>query len=172
MTGREGAGHRRLAHVIALLMVGASIGMTAGCGSGPKDDGAVRPSPQAAGGAKRFIFITNGDDPFWDACNAGLQEGARRFGLEDLGLRAVMEKNNGTAQGQIEKLRQYGSQSDVAGVAISVIQADNVAIVEEMKNLAAKGVKVKRCWFLSRGRLISSLNANWRAHNAVFQVTR
>lgn len=38
--------------------------------------------------------------------------------------------------------------------------------------LAAKGVKVKRCWFLSRGRLISSLNANWRAHNAVFQVTR
>ena len=38
--------------------------------------------------------------------------------------------------------------------------------------LAAKGVKVKRCWFLSRGGLISSLNANWRAHNAVFQVTR
>jgi len=53
-----------------------------------------------------------------------------------------MEKNNGTAQGQIEKLRQLGSQSDVAGVAISVIQAENVAIVEEMKNLAAKGVKV------------------------------
>lgn len=24
---------------------------------------------------KRFIFITNGDDPFWDACNAGLIEG-------------------------------------------------------------------------------------------------
>jgi len=54
----------------------------------------------------------------------------------------VMEKNNGTAQGQIEKLRQLGSQSDVAGVAISVIQAENAAIVEEMKNLAAKGVKV------------------------------
>jgi hypothetical protein len=53
-----------------------------------------------------------------------------------------MEKNNGTAQGQIEKLRQFASQSDIAGVAISVIQAENVAIVEEMKNLAAKGVKV------------------------------
>ena len=53
-----------------------------------------------------------------------------------------MEKNNATAQGQIEKLRQLGSQSDVAGVAISVIQAENAAIVEEMKNLAAKGVKV------------------------------
>lgn len=38
--------------------------------------------------------------------------------------------------------------------------------------LNARGVKVKRCWFLSRGKLISPLNANWRAHNAVFQVTR
>ncbi|MFM7291741.1 MAG: substrate-binding domain-containing protein [Planctomycetia bacterium] len=93
-------------------------------------------------GPKRLIFITNGDDPFWDACNAGLVEGAKRFDTESQGLRVVMEKNNGTAQGQIEKLRQLGSQSDVAGVAISVIQADNAAIVEEMKNLAAKGVKV------------------------------
>jgi ribose transport system substrate-binding protein len=93
-------------------------------------------------GAKRLIFITNGDDPFWDACNAGLVEGAKRFGVDKQGLRVVMEKNNGTAQGQIEKLRQLGSQSDVAGVAISVIQAENAAIVEEMKNLAAKGVQV------------------------------
>jgi len=93
-------------------------------------------------GPKRLIFITNGDDPFWDACNAGLVEGAKRFGLEAQGLRVVMEKNNATAQGQIEKLRQLGSQSDVAGIAISVIQAENAAIVEEMKNLAAKGVKV------------------------------
>ena len=101
-------------------------------------------APAAPGGqaAKRFVFITNGDDPFWDACNAGLVEGAKRSGLADKGLRAVMEKDNGTAQGQIEKLRQLGSQADVAGVAISVIQADNAAIVEEMKNLAAKGVKV------------------------------
>jgi len=51
-----------------------------------------------------------------------------------------MEKNNGTAQGQIEKLRQFGSQRDIAGVAISVIQADNAAIAEEMRNLAAQGV--------------------------------
>ena len=105
-------------------------GATAGSGGTP------------AAGVKRFIFVTNGDDPFWDACNAGLVEGAKRSGLADKQLRVVMEKNNGTAQGQIEKLRQFGSQSDIAGVAISVIQAENVAIVEEMKNLAAKGVKV------------------------------
>ncbi|MFM8890535.1 MAG: substrate-binding domain-containing protein, partial [Planctomycetia bacterium] len=99
-------------------------------------------APTGGAGLKRFIFVTNGDDPFWDACNAGLVEGAKRFDIAANGLRVVMEKNNGTAQGQIEKLRQFGTQSDVAGVAISVIQAENAAIVEEMKNLAAKGVKV------------------------------
>jgi len=118
------------------------LALVAGCsqpsGSKPEEKSAAA----APGGTKRFVFVTNGDDPFWDACNAGLVEGAKRFGLADKGLRAVMDKNNGTAQGQIEKLRQFASQSDIAGVAISVIQAENAAIVEEMRNLAAKGVKV------------------------------
>lgn len=125
----------------ALWAAGACLAVgVLGCsdaGSRPEGSG-----PTTAAGVKRFIFVTNGDDPFWDACNAGLQEGGRRFGLESKNLRVVMEKNNGTAQGQIEKLRQFGSQSDIAGVAISVIQAENAAIVEEMKNLAAKGVQV------------------------------
>jgi len=111
-------------------------GIAAGCASQPPS-GAT-----GAAGSKRFVFVTNGDDPFWDACNAGLVEGAKRSGLAAKGLRAVMEKGNGTAQGQIEKLRQLGAQGDVAGVAISVIQAENAAIVDEMRSLAAKGVKV------------------------------
>ncbi|MFM8292694.1 MAG: substrate-binding domain-containing protein, partial [Planctomycetia bacterium] len=115
------------------------LALLVGCG-GPTS--APTPAGGESPGLKRLIFLTNGDDPFWDACNAGLVEGAKRFGLEGRGLRVVMEKNNGTAQGQIEKLRQFGSQSDIAGVAISVIQADNAAIVEEMKSLAAKWVKV------------------------------
>ncbi len=125
----------------ALLAAGACLAVgVLGCSdAGPRPEGS---GPTTAAGVKRFIFVTNGDDPFWDACNAGLQEGGRRFGLESKNLRVVMEKNNGTAQGQIEKLRQFGSQSDIAGVAISVIQAENAAIVEEMKNLAAKGVQV------------------------------
>ena len=53
-----------------------------------------------------------------------------------------MEKNNATAQGQIDRLRQLVTQADIAGVAISVIQAENVAIVEEMKRLTEKGVPV------------------------------
>jgi ribose transport system substrate-binding protein len=122
--------------VLWLLSAAISIG-AAGCGSAENEA-----EPTAGTGPKRFVFITNGDDPFWDACNAGLQEGAKRSGLAEQGLQVVMEKNNGTAQGQIEKLRQLGSQSDIAGVAISVIQAENVAIVEEMKRLTTKGVAV------------------------------
>jgi ribose transport system substrate-binding protein len=99
-------------------------------------------APSSSSQAKRFIFITNGDDPFWDACNAGLVEGAKVHELEKAGYRVVMEKNNGTAQGQIDKLRQYASQSDIAGVAISVIQADNPAIIEEMRNLKKRGVQI------------------------------
>ena len=138
----------------ALLLVGGTLPLAiAGCSAKPASapGAATSATAPAAGdtatsggssGPKRLIFITNGDDPFWDACNAGLIEGGKQFDIGSQGLRVVMEKNNGTAQGQIEKLRQLGSQSDVAGVAISVIQAENAAIVEEMKNLAAKGVKV------------------------------
>jgi ribose transport system substrate-binding protein len=50
--------------------------------------------------------------------------------------------NNASAEGQIERLRQYATQDDVAGIAISVIQADNQSIAEEMRKLRAKGVKL------------------------------
>ena len=126
-------------------LVVCALAIVCGCAKppAPTPAGSAATTPAANSGAeRRFVFITNGDDPFWDACNAGLVEGAKRSGLAEKGLRAVMEKGNGTAQGQIEKLRQLSSQPDVAGVAISVIQAENAAIVEEMKNLAAKGVKV------------------------------
>ena len=92
--------------------------------------------------SKRFIFITNGDDPYFDVLNAGLQAGAEKYDLAGSKIEVVMEKNNATAQGQINRLRQLVTQADVAGVAISVIQAENVAIVEEMKRLAEKGVPV------------------------------
>ena len=91
---------------------------------------------------KRFIFITNGDDPYFDVLNAGLQAGAEKYDLASSSIEVVMEKNNATAQGQINRLRQLVTQADIAAVAISVIQAENVAIVEEMKRLAEKGVPV------------------------------
>jgi ribose transport system substrate-binding protein len=100
------------------------------------------PGTPSAGGTKRIIFVTNGDDPFWDACLSGLKEGEKKFDLEAAGLSVHRDVNNGTAQGQIEKLRQYATQGDIAAVAISVIQADNLAIIDEMKNLQEKGIQV------------------------------
>jgi len=126
--------HTRPAMWLAVLGI-----CVAAVGCGPKEEGSEAGAEPTT---KRFIFLTNGDDPFWDACNAGLQEGAKQSDLASRGLTVVMEKNNGTAQGQIEKLRQFGSQRDIAGVAISVIQADNTAIADEMRNLASKGVHV------------------------------
>jgi len=115
------------------LAATASLAL-AGCPAATESDGGT--------GTKRIIFVTNGDDPFWDACLSGLKEGEKQYKLADTKLTVQRDVNNGTAEGQIEKLRQYATQDDIAGVAISVIQADNSAIVEEMKNLQKKGVKI------------------------------
>src|SRR5688572_26192900 len=95
-----------------------------------------------AGSGKRLILLTNGNSPYWDACRFGLQEGAKEFKLEEAGLQAVMEVNDGTPKGQIDKLRQFGSQSDIVAVAVSALDADNAAVAAEMKKLRDKGVLI------------------------------
>ena len=96
----------------------------------------------AAGGTKRIILLTNGNSPFWDACRAGLQDAEKEFKLAEAGFTAVMETNDGTPAGQIDKLKQYGSQGDVAAIGISVTKADNAAIADELRALQKKGVKI------------------------------
>lgn len=123
-----------------LLLIVLGLGLT-GCGANSTNLPAV-PSQDWPSGTRRIMFVTNGDDPFWDACLSGLREGEKQFDLASAGLKVYRDVNNGTAEGQIEKLRQYATQDDIVGVAISVIQADNLAIVEEMRNLQKKGVKV------------------------------
>ncbi len=91
---------------------------------------------------KRIIILTNGNSPFWDAARVGLQEAEKDLKLKDAGLKAVMEVNNGTDAGQIEKLRQFGSQTDIVAVGVSVNTAGVVAIEEELRNLQKKGIKV------------------------------
>ena len=131
---------------LLLSMIAAILAV--GCSSDRKPAapvaGAAADKPAATTETKprRFIFITNGDDPFWDALLSGLKEGEQRFGCAASGITVARDVNNGSAEGQIERLRQYATQDDVAGIAISVIQADNQSIVEEMKKLRAKGVKV------------------------------
>jgi ribose transport system substrate-binding protein len=121
--------------------------LVAGCSRANKPadvrPGTAQPgAPGPSAGAKRLVFITNGDDPFWDALLSGLKEGEKRFGCAAAGLTVSRDVNNASAEGQIERLRQYATQDDIAGIAISVIQADNQSIVEEMRKLQAKGVKV------------------------------
>ena len=97
-------------------------------------------SPDAAG--KRIIILTNGTSPFWDASRAGIQDADRELKLSEVGLAAEMDVNDGTAQGQLDKLRQYASQSNIAGIAVSAVVADNVAIAEELQKLKGQGVHV------------------------------
>lgn len=125
---------------ICALAVCGLLAVAVGCTPQAGDAG----SGNGAGGkgGKRFVFLTNGDDPFWDTCNAGWQEAAKELKLEEAGIVADFQKNNGKPEGQIDRLRQYQTESDIVGVAISVIQADNVGIAREMKKLRDKGVVV------------------------------
>lgn len=116
---------------LPLLLAAGLVGCSGGGGN-----------TQSAGGLKRIIVLTNGNSPFWDAARAGVVEADKKLDLAKDGLQAVVEVNDGTDRGQIDKLRQFASQNDIVAVGVSVNTAGNVAIVEEMRNLQKKGVKV------------------------------
>jgi ribose transport system substrate-binding protein len=96
-------------------------------------------------GVRRIVLMTNGNSPFWDACRAGMQSAAADLKLSDAGLDAVMEVNDGTPQGQLERLRQFGSQPDIVGVAMSAVDAKNVAVVED-GDVEAKYHDARHCY--------------------------
>ena len=115
----------------------------------PMDGGATSSNGSAENAAepdaaeqKRIIVLTNGNSPFWDACRAGIIDAQKELNLKDAGFRAIMEVNDGTPQGQLDKLRQFASQSDIAAVGVSALDANNVAIADEMRKLQKKGVKI------------------------------
>ena len=122
---------RRLFHYSCLLM---TVFLVTGCE--PKIPKAGTP------GVKRLIILTNGDSPFWDACREGMLAANSELKLKDVGLTAVLDVNDGTAQGQLAKLQQYGTQSDIAGVGVSAIDANNVAIADELRAMQKKGIKI------------------------------
>lgn len=128
-----------VAAVFALGAIGCEAKAPLG-GAAPAGGG--KTVEQTAGGKKRIILLTNGNSPFWDACRAGLMEADKELKLAEAGFEAVLEVNDGTPQGQLDKLRQFGSQTDVAAVGVSVTDANNVAIAEEMRKLKANGVQV------------------------------
>jgi ribose transport system substrate-binding protein len=117
------------------ILIGAAVGT--GCG-GPTGTTVG----QTGGGDKRIIILINGNSPFWDTCRAGLQEAEKDLHLKEAGLTAILEVNDGTPQGQLDKLRQFASQRDVAAVGVSAIDAANAAIADQMRQLKQKGVHV------------------------------
>jgi ribose transport system substrate-binding protein len=119
-----------LAGAVAAGLLAAAVAGCGGTGGG------------AAGGEKRIILLNNGDSPFWDACRAGLEEAANDLDLKKAGLRAVFESNDATPQGQLDRLRQFASQSDIVAVGISAIDGNNAAIADQLRELRKKGVHV------------------------------
>src|SRR5438552_1689588 len=132
----------RLLMTLRLIGVGLlTLATVTGCGSSTPTSKASS-GGQASAGEKRVIILINGNSPFWDTCRAGLQEAEKDLKLPDVGLRAVLEVNDGTPQGQLNKLRQFASQSDVAAIGISAIDAANQRIADQMRELRQKGVHI------------------------------
>jgi ribose transport system substrate-binding protein len=93
-------------------------------------------------GVKRMVMLINVESAYWSPCRLGMEKASHDLKLSDAGLSAVMESNDGTSAGQIQKLRQFASQSDIVAVAISPVDATNAAIADEMRKLRKKGVRV------------------------------
>ena len=94
-------------------------------------------------GKKRIVFLSNGDDPFWDACRKGMDDAALELKIEEAGLTHTMDKGSEfkTAK-QLDKLKQYLTQSDIAAVAISPVEASNQQLAKALEKLRERGVKV------------------------------
>ncbi|QDT53546.1 D-allose-binding periplasmic protein precursor [Caulifigura coniformis] len=120
----------------AAVLTGCPKESTAPGGSGSSG------GSSASGGSKRIVILTNGDDPFWDACESGAKQAEKDLGLEGKGFTVAFERADFTDQGQIDKLKQYNLQSDIAAVGISVFNPESRAIAEELRQLQQKGVKV------------------------------
>jgi len=130
-------GGRGATALLALAPLVALVGCDAGAGKvGEQGTGA------ASAGTKRLVILINGDSPYWDAARAGMEKAAEDFKLAAAGYAAVMESNDATPAGQIDKLRQFGSQSDIVAVAVSAVDATNAAIADEMARLRSQGVHV------------------------------
>jgi ribose transport system substrate-binding protein len=106
-----------------------------GCGGGAADS----TGPAATGGAGKavkLLFVTNSNADWWDAVEKGMNDGGAEFGVS-----VVMRRNEGSTQGQIERLQEALSL-DVQGVAVSVIEADAQGVIDAMRALQRAGKTV------------------------------
>jgi ribose transport system substrate-binding protein len=117
----------------------AALATLVGCGVSTTEN--VTPAAGAGGpapaGAPRFLFVTNTTADWWLAAETGVKEGAKAFGV-----RAELRQNDGTVQGQIDKLREALSLPGIKGVAVSALEADAPGIVDAMNELRKAGLVV------------------------------
>ncbi|WP_437229724.1 substrate-binding domain-containing protein [Planctomicrobium sp. SH661] len=97
---------------------------------------------KAASGTKRIVILTNGDDPFWDACEAGAMKAQEELGLAGQGYTVNFDRADFTDKGQVDKIKQHGLQKDLVAFGISVFNPDSPAVAKELRNLQERGVKV------------------------------
>lgn len=119
------------------LAICLSLALAIGCSSNNSNS-----SSSSAGGTKRIVLLNNTDSPFWDAARAGIAKAVEDLKLADAGFTAGMDSNENAETGQIEKLRQYATQDDIAAVIISPVSGTNPAIADELKKLHDKGVLI------------------------------
>lgn len=120
------------------LLPALAVVLFVGCGSGDETPGAGAD----AGAKKRIVILTNGDDPFWDPCEAGANEAAKTLKLDEKGYAVSFERSNFTVPGQVDKLRQYGLATDIVAVGVSVYDFQSPAIADELEKLGKQGVQI------------------------------
>ncbi|HEX5272303.1 MAG TPA: substrate-binding domain-containing protein [Gemmataceae bacterium] len=126
----------------AALLAAALAGLVpAGC-TGVGSEHSEGNKKRAVQPGDRLIILTNGESPFWDAGRQGMEAAAKDLELDKANLKIDFQVNDGTEDGQLDRLRQFASQSDVAAIAISVTKEDNAAIADQMRQLRKKGVHV------------------------------
>jgi ribose transport system substrate-binding protein len=129
--------------VWAILLVAGLTGML-GCNPTAQNspEAAKSTSKDTKKQTRRLIILTNGEDPFWNAMRSGMQDAAKDLQLSQASLKAELDKGSGNVKGQIDKLKQYAGQTDIAALAICVTDNKNVAIFDAMRALRNQGVQV------------------------------
>ena len=93
--------------------------------------------PAAGGPQRRLVFLTNGDDPFWDTCRAGMDQAAEELKISrPASARSWTREASSRREKQLAKLEQLATQSDVAAVAVSPVDAQKHAVRQRVAGIA------------------------------------
>lgn len=88
----------------------------------------------SGGSGSDILFVTNSNADWWDAVEKGMNDASSEFKIA-----ADMRRNEGSTQGQVEKLREAVSLPGVRAVAVSVIEADAPGVLDAMEDLRKAG---------------------------------